>query len=122
MRSSHAALNGQLSVHYQPKHDARTQAMTGAEALLRWNLSGVSAPVAPPAEFIPPAERNRQTHRRTWRLGGRRSLPPDHDGDALGMPPQRICRQPLATAVPATRSRAALCRRSCIAIRLPRIG
>lgn len=52
---SHAALNGQLSVHYQPKFDARTQAMTGAEALLRWNHPELGA--VSPAEFIPLAER-----------------------------------------------------------------
>ncbi|CAJ0683374.1 putative bifunctional diguanylate cyclase/phosphodiesterase [Ralstonia mannitolilytica] len=52
---SHAALNGQLSVYYQPKFDARTQAMTGAEALLRWNHPELG-PVSP-AEFIPLAER-----------------------------------------------------------------
>lgn len=52
---SHAALNGQLSVHYQPKFDARTHAMTGAEALLRWNHPELG-PVSP-AEFIPLAER-----------------------------------------------------------------
>jgi EAL domain-containing protein (putative c-di-GMP-specific phosphodiesterase class I) len=52
---SHAALNGQLSVYYQPKFDARTHAMTGAEALLRWNHPELG-PVSP-AEFIPLAER-----------------------------------------------------------------
>jgi len=52
---SHAALNGQLSVYYQPKYDARTQAMTGAEALLRWNHPELGA--ISPAEFIPLAER-----------------------------------------------------------------
>ncbi|WP_199030089.1 bifunctional diguanylate cyclase/phosphodiesterase [Ralstonia sp. ASV6] len=52
---SHAALNGQLSVYYQPKFDAFTQAMTGAEALLRWNHPELG-PVSP-AEFIPLAER-----------------------------------------------------------------
>ncbi|MBL4777100.1 EAL domain-containing protein, partial [Ralstonia sp.] len=52
---SHAALNGQLSVYYQPKYDARTQAMAGAEALLRWNHPELG-PVSP-AEFIPLAER-----------------------------------------------------------------
>jgi len=52
---SHAALNGQLSVYYQPKFDARTRAMIGAEALLRWNHPELG-PVSP-AEFIPLAER-----------------------------------------------------------------
>ena len=52
---SHAALNGQLSVYYQPKFDTRTRAMIGAEALLRWNHPELG-PVSP-AEFIPLAER-----------------------------------------------------------------
>ncbi|QHB57213.1 EAL domain-containing protein (plasmid) [Ralstonia solanacearum] len=52
---SHAALNGQLSVYYQPKFDAHTQSMTGAEALLRWNHPELG-PVSP-AEFLPLAER-----------------------------------------------------------------
>lgn len=52
---AHAALNGQLSLHYQPKFDARTQTMAGAEALLRWNHPELG-PVSP-AEFIPLAER-----------------------------------------------------------------
>ncbi|MFW6072489.1 bifunctional diguanylate cyclase/phosphodiesterase [uncultured Ralstonia sp.] len=52
---SHAALNGQLSVYYQPKFDAHTQALAGAEALLRWNHPELG-PVSP-AEFIPLAER-----------------------------------------------------------------
>ncbi|MHA6833302.1 putative bifunctional diguanylate cyclase/phosphodiesterase [Ralstonia pseudosolanacearum] len=52
---SHAALNGQLFLYYQPKFDARTQSMTGAEALLRWNHPELG-PVSP-AEFLPLAER-----------------------------------------------------------------
>ncbi|APC66685.1 putative bifunctional diguanylate cyclase/phosphodiesterase [Ralstonia pseudosolanacearum] len=52
---SHAALNGQLFLYYQPKFDAHTQSMTGAEALLRWNHPELG-PVSP-AEFLPLAER-----------------------------------------------------------------
>ena len=42
-------------MYYQPKFDALTQAMSGAEALLRWNHPELG-PVSP-AEFIPLAER-----------------------------------------------------------------
>ncbi|MHA6848410.1 putative bifunctional diguanylate cyclase/phosphodiesterase [Ralstonia syzygii] len=52
---SHAALNGQLFLYYQPKFDAHTRSMTGAEALLRWNHPELG-PVSP-AEFLPLAER-----------------------------------------------------------------
>lgn len=51
---SHMALNGQLSVYYQPKCDARTRAMVDAEVLLRWNHPELG-PV-PPAELILLAE------------------------------------------------------------------
>ncbi|WP_407059389.1 putative bifunctional diguanylate cyclase/phosphodiesterase (plasmid) [Ralstonia syzygii subsp. celebesensis] len=51
---SHAALNGQLFLYYQPKFDAHTRSMTGAEALLRWNHPELG-PVSP-AEFLPLAE------------------------------------------------------------------
>lgn len=33
----HAIDNGQLELHYQPKIDARTHALQGVEALVRWN-------------------------------------------------------------------------------------
>ena len=84
---SHAALNGQLSVHYQPKYDARTQAMTGAEALLRWNHPELG-PVSP-AEFIPLAERTGTiVELGDWVVEEvcRQIM----HWDALGMPPQRI--------------------------------
>lgn len=46
---------GQLMLHYQPKRHARTGAVRGVEALLRWKhpLRGMVSP----AEFIPVAER-----------------------------------------------------------------
>ncbi|MCP1171000.1 putative bifunctional diguanylate cyclase/phosphodiesterase [Ralstonia chuxiongensis] len=84
---SHAALNGQLSVHYQPKYDAHTQAMTGAEALLRWNHPELG-PVSP-AEFIPLAERTGTiVELGDWVVEEvcRQIM----HWDALGMPPQRI--------------------------------
>jgi predicted signal transduction protein with EAL and GGDEF domain len=49
-----ALQNCQLSLHYQPKVNLQTGAITGAEALLRWNhpeMGDVS-----PARFIPIAE------------------------------------------------------------------
>ncbi len=50
----HALANGEFNVHYQPQISLTTGAVTGMEALLRWNhpkLGGVS-----PAQFIPLAE------------------------------------------------------------------
>jgi diguanylate cyclase (GGDEF)-like protein len=44
----------ELALHYQPKIDLRTGAITGAEALLRWTHP-IRGPIAP-AEFIPVAE------------------------------------------------------------------
>jgi diguanylate cyclase (GGDEF)-like protein/PAS domain S-box-containing protein len=45
---------GELAVHYQPKIDLRTGAITGAEALLRWTSRDLG-PVSP-ERFIPIAE------------------------------------------------------------------
>jgi diguanylate cyclase (GGDEF)-like protein/PAS domain S-box-containing protein len=44
----------EFAVHYQPKVDLRTGAITGAEALLRWTHP-IRGPV-PPGQFIPVAE------------------------------------------------------------------
>lgn len=84
---SHAALNRQLSVHYQPKYDARTREMTGAEALLRWNHPELG-PVSP-AEFIPLAERTGTiVELGDWVIEEvcRQIM----HWDAAGLPPQRI--------------------------------
>lgn len=43
-------------VYYQPKYDAQTCAMTGAEALVRWRREDGS--LVSPGEFIPLAEKN----------------------------------------------------------------
>jgi diguanylate cyclase (GGDEF)-like protein len=45
---------GEFEMHYQPQVDAKTQAITGCEALLRWRhpVRGM----VPPVEFIPIAE------------------------------------------------------------------
>ena len=51
----HAADRGELSLHYQPKIDARSGAMAGMEALLRWNHP--KRGFVSPAVFIPVAER-----------------------------------------------------------------
>lgn len=50
----HAVAHGALSLHYQPKVDARNGRLTGVEALVRWRLADGS--VISPAEFIPLAE------------------------------------------------------------------
>ena len=47
---------GQLFLHYQPKADMRSGRMTGAEALIRWDLPGQG--LVPPDRFIPIAERS----------------------------------------------------------------
>jgi diguanylate cyclase (GGDEF)-like protein len=49
-----AVSSGEFELHYQPQVDAKTEAITGCEALLRWRhpLRGM----VPPVEFIPIAE------------------------------------------------------------------
>ena len=47
---------GEFSVYYQPQIDAKTQAIVGAEALVRWIKP--DGRVLPPAEFIPLFEAN----------------------------------------------------------------
>jgi EAL domain-containing protein (putative c-di-GMP-specific phosphodiesterase class I) len=49
-----ALIQQEFGLHYQPKVDLRTGAITGAEALLRWNHPQ-RGPI-PPAQFIPVAE------------------------------------------------------------------
>lgn len=44
----------ELVLHYQPKLDVRTNAVTGVEALLRWRISDQG--LIPPNKFIPIAE------------------------------------------------------------------
>ena len=53
-RLRHALERNELAVHYQPRVDFRTGAITGAEALLRWNSPELGQ--IGPAEFIPIAE------------------------------------------------------------------
>jgi EAL domain-containing protein (putative c-di-GMP-specific phosphodiesterase class I) len=48
-----AIAEDQLRLHYQPKVDAASGLVTGAEALVRW-LHSVRG-LVPPLEFIPPA-------------------------------------------------------------------
>ncbi|WP_430392052.1 sensor domain-containing protein [Dyella sp. 20L07] len=49
-----ALRNGDLRLHYQPKVDAQTGDIIGAEALLRWQIDGID--VYTPDQFIPVAE------------------------------------------------------------------
>ncbi|HET6552479.1 MAG TPA: EAL domain-containing protein [Dyella sp.] len=49
-----ALRHGDLKLHYQPKVDARSNAIVGAEALLRWQVDGRD--VYMPDQFIPVAE------------------------------------------------------------------
>jgi EAL domain-containing protein (putative c-di-GMP-specific phosphodiesterase class I) len=46
---------GELDLHFQPLVDARTGAVMGAEALLRWTRDGVNVP---PDQFLPVVERS----------------------------------------------------------------
>ncbi|MCU1726205.1 EAL domain-containing protein [Pseudomonas sp. 7P_10.2_Bac1] len=52
----HAASDGELFIHYQPKLDLRTGQVSQAEALLRWQHPVLG--LVSPAEFIPLAERS----------------------------------------------------------------
>ncbi len=49
-----AISRNELELHYQPLVDAHTSQIMGAEALLRWNMSGQG--YVSPAEFVPLAE------------------------------------------------------------------
>jgi diguanylate cyclase (GGDEF)-like protein len=51
----HAIAAGDLEVHFQPKADARTRAIVGVEALVRWNHPQHG--LLPPAAFVPLADR-----------------------------------------------------------------
>ncbi|MET0519846.1 MAG: EAL domain-containing protein [Burkholderiaceae bacterium] len=53
---SRALARGELLLHYQPKVDARSGQIIGAEALLRWHRKGVG--LVPPGQFIPVAEQS----------------------------------------------------------------
>jgi diguanylate cyclase (GGDEF)-like protein/PAS domain S-box-containing protein len=53
----YAIERGEFSIHYQPVIQVATQAMVGAEALLRWNRPGREA--IEPSDFIPIAEETR---------------------------------------------------------------
>ena len=50
----HALARGEFDVHYQAKRDLRTNAISGVEALLRWNNPKLGS--VPPVQFIHVAE------------------------------------------------------------------
>lgn len=54
-----AVARDQLRLVYQPQIDLRTGAITGTEALLRWDHPRLG--VIPPMAFIPIAERGRSS-------------------------------------------------------------
>jgi diguanylate cyclase (GGDEF)-like protein len=54
----HAIESGALELHYQPKADAGTRRIIGAEALVRWNHEVYG--LISPAEFVPVAEQTSQ--------------------------------------------------------------
>ncbi len=54
LRLRHAIEQDELRLHYQPRVDARTGAMAGAEGLLRWTSAELG--VVSPAQYIPIAE------------------------------------------------------------------
>jgi diguanylate cyclase (GGDEF)-like protein len=56
-RLRRAIENRELRLHYQPKADTRTRALTGAEALMRWQ--DPERGLVRPAEFIPILEETR---------------------------------------------------------------
>lgn len=51
-----ALAEGQMAVYFQPKHDAKSGRLVGAEALLRWSHPELGA--ISPAEFVPLFEQN----------------------------------------------------------------
>lgn len=53
-RLRNALERGEFMLHYQPKLDLRTGAITGVEALLRWQQPELG--MVPPTQFIPVAE------------------------------------------------------------------
>lgn len=58
-----ALLNGQFCLYYQPKRQVDTGKVTGAEALLRWQVGTHTTPnFISPAHFIPKAEDSGAIH------------------------------------------------------------
>ncbi len=55
MKFPNALAHEEFMVYYQPKVDLRTNILSGAEALVRWNSGGV---IIPPDAFVPMLERN----------------------------------------------------------------
>ena len=84
----HRALaRGEFVLHYQPKINLETGAMTGAEALIRWAHPerGLIYPTAVRAD-----RRRLRPDRADWPVGAARSLPAGPGLDRRGRPPMAV--------------------------------
>jgi EAL domain-containing protein (putative c-di-GMP-specific phosphodiesterase class I) len=73
---THALVNGELHLEYQPKIDLRTQRPTGVEALLRWRHPRFG--LVPPSAFLPLVEQqDLLAAMATWVIGA--ALDQKHD-------------------------------------------
>jgi diguanylate cyclase (GGDEF)-like protein len=78
---------GQFVLHYQPKVDVRTRALTGLEALIRWQDPELG--LVPPAQFIPLMEETGLIlDVGQWAL--RQAVADHRHWTALGLHPPRI--------------------------------
>lgn len=100
----HALERGEFTVHYQPKVNLLTGAITGAEALARWNNPDLGA--VSPTQFIPIAEEtglivpigSRVLREACARLASWRRL--GHDIDvAVNLSPRQFRRKELAQTI-----------------------
>lgn len=84
---SKALVNGEFSLHYQPKLEVDTNRVTGVEALMRWNNEDLGS--VSPVKFIPVLEETGMVVEvGEWAL--RTACQQHKDWLALGLPPTRI--------------------------------